>query len=281
LPMLNGITSLYFKRNYLKAYELNYARIGYSEEIANGVKISATAAYENRQALLNHSNRYFVPYKDRSYTSNDPLNPINQISKPFREHSIVKLHINTQFTFGQKYMSYPDTKFNLSESKYPVLALGYENGLAATNANYDFDQIKLSVSQDFVIGNKGNFAYRLNSCTFFNADKIAFMDYQHFNGNQTRIGTSSGYLNVFNLLPYYDLSTNGSYFEGHMEHDFKGFLLGKVPLLNKLNYNLITGAHFLSTQDKKPYSELSVGMDNIGIGKFRLLRVDYVHSFYN
>lgn len=281
LPMLNGITSLYFKRNYLKAYELNYARIGYSEEIANGVKISATIGYENRQALLNHSNRYFIPYKDRSYTSNDPLNPINQLSKPFEEHDIVKLHLNTQFTFGQKYLSYPDAKFNLSESKYPVLALGYEKGFSATNTNYDFDQIKLSVQQDFVIGNKGNFAYRLNSGTFFNADKIAFADYQHFNGNQTRIGTSSNYLNVFNLLPYYNLSTNGSYFEGHVEHDFKGFILGKVPLLNKLNYNLIVGAHFLSTENKKPYSELSVGMDNIGIGKLKLMRVDYVHSFYN
>ena len=116
---------------------------------------------------------------------------------------------------------------------------------------------------------------------FFNADAIAFTDYQHFNGNQTRIGTSSNYLNVFNLLPYYQLSTNGNYFEGHLEHDFKGFLLGKVSLLNQLNFNMIVGAHFLSTENRPPYSELSVGVDNVGFGKFRFFRVDYVHSFYN
>lgn len=280
-PMLNGITSLYFQRNYLKAYELNYGRIGYSEEITNGIKVFATVGYENRQPLLNHSNRYFIPYTDRTYTSNDPLNPLNQISTPFEEHDIVKLHLTTQFNFGQKYLSYPDAKFNISENKYPVLSLGYEKGFAASNSNYDFDQIKISAQQDFTIGNKGSFAYRLHGGTFLNADKIAFADYQHFNGNQTRIGTTSNYLNVFNLLPYYNLSTNGSYFEGHIEHDFKGFILGKIPLLNKLNYNLIAGAHFLSTENKKPYSELSLGMDNIGIGKFRLLRIDYVHSFYN
>jgi hypothetical protein len=33
--------------------------------------------------------------------------------------------------------------------------------------------------------------------------------------------------------------------------------------------------------DKKPYSEYSIGIDNIGFGKWRVLRVDYVKSNYN
>lgn len=104
------------------------------------------------------------------------------------------------------------------------------------------------------------------------------MDFQHFNGNQTNIGSGS-YLNVFNNLPYYALSTNDSYLEMHAEHDFNGFLLGRVPLLKKLNFNLILGAHALSTPDNKPYQEYTIGLDNIGWGKFRFLRIDYVRSY--
>jgi hypothetical protein len=31
----------------------------------------------------------------------------------------------------------------------------------------------------------------------------------------------------------------------------------------------------------KPYQEFTVGFDNIGFGKFRFLRVDYVRSYQN
>ena len=32
---------------------------------------------------------------------------------------------------------------------------------------------------------------------------------------------------------------------------------------------------------RKPYSEFSLGLDNIGIGKWRFLRIDYVKSNFN
>jgi hypothetical protein len=77
------------------------------------------------------------------------------------------------------------------------------------------------------------------------------------------------------------LSTNKQYLEVHAEHDFKGYILGKIPLLNKLNYNLVIGAHALATPDHKPYQEYSIGIDNIGFRKFRFLRLDYVRSYQN
>ena len=69
--------------------------------------------------------------------------------------------------------------------------------------------------------------------------------------------------------------------EGHLEHDFKGWILGKIPGVNTLNFNLVVGAHLLATQERKPYSEFSIGIDNLGFGKYRLLRVDYVRSNFN
>lgn len=280
-PLLNSITSLYFERNYLKAYELYFARLSYSEEIISGIKLKAQIGYERRQALFNHSHRYFIPWEDREYTSNNPLLPFHHLSKPFEEHNMVKLYVESEFNFGQKYLSYPYARFPIPDTRYPTLTLAYKKGIASSKNEYNFDQIKAEIKQEVNLRNKGLLSYNLIGGMFFNADAIAFTDYQHFNGNQTRIGTSSNYLNVFNLLPYYQLSTNGNYFEGHLEHDFKGFLLGKVPLLNQLNFNMIVGAHFLSTENRPPYSELSVGVDNVGFGKFRFFRVDYVHSFYN
>jgi hypothetical protein len=107
------------------------------------------------------------------------------------------------------------------------------------------------------------------------------MDFKHFNGNQTHIGSTDRYLNVFNLLPYYSNSTKDSYFEAHSEYNDSGFIMNKIPLLNKLKSTLIVGFHELVIPNRKPYSEVSIGLDNLGFGKFKLFRVDYVRSNQN
>ena len=215
------------------------------------------------------------------FTSNNPLAPGDFSNAAITPHNIYKVGFTAFITFDQKYMTYPDGKYNLGSGDYPRLSLSYEGGFGASNSGLNFSQISGSLFQSISLGNKGDFVYRLRGGAFFNAEDISFVDYQHFNGNQTRVGTSSTYTNVFNLLPYYALSTNGSYFEGHVEHDFRGWILGKIPGINELNFNLVAGAHLLSTENQKPYTELSLGIDNLGIGKYRLLRLDYVWSNFD
>ncbi len=280
-PIINAISTLFFERNYMKLYELNYGRFSFSQEIVNGFKLTAATAYENRKPLFNTAGWVFIPNSGVSYTSNNPLNPTDFENAAIVNHDVFKTFIKADFVFGQKYISFPDGKFNLTDSKYPQLSFRFENGIGISDNKYSYSQLSGKVFQSLSLGNKGIFTYNLKGGTFINADEISFVDYQHFNGNQTRVGTNTIYNNVFNLLPYYELSTNKSYFEGHIEHDFKGWILGKIPGINQLNFNLIAGAHFLSTETNKPYSEISIGMDNLGFGKFRFLRLDYVHSFYN
>ncbi|UAB81150.1 carboxypeptidase-like regulatory domain-containing protein [Marixanthomonas sp. SCSIO 43207] len=280
-PIVNTVSTLFFERNYMKVYELNHAKIAYSQELFNGLRLFTNAGFEQRKPLFNTTDYVTIPNDDVSYTSNNPINSSDFDNAAITEHELFKTTISAAITFGQKYMTYPDGKYNLGNNKYPALNITFENGLGASNKDYNYSQLKASVYQSINTGNKGEFAYRLKGGTFFNGENISFVDYQHFNGNQTRIGTSSNYTNVFNLLPYYQLSTNKNYFEGHLEHDFKGWILGKIPGVNQLNFNLVAGAHLLSIENNKPYSEFSVGIDNLGIGNFRFLRLDYVRSYYN
>ena len=276
--VLNTAYSLLAEKNYMKIYEKSFAEVGFFKELFNGFRLNTTLSFEGRKALFNTTDQVWYPKSNREYTSNNPLDPSAYGISPFENHNIIKLNLSARIHFGQNYISYPDSKISIPNDNYPTLTLGYDKGFAATISNYNFDQIKAQVSQEFNVGNKGRFQYNIKTGTFFNADDIAFMDYYHVNGNQTHIGSGS-YLNVFNNLPYYNLSTNSSYFEAHFEHDFKGFILGKIPLLNALNFNLILGAHNYATPDFKPYQEYTIGIDNIGWGKFRFLRLDYIRSY--
>ena len=77
------------------------------------------------------------------------------------------------------------------------------------------------------------------------------------------------------------MSTNDSYFETHIEHNDKGYIMNKIPLLNKLQSQLVLGFHNLAVPTQKPYQEFTIGLDNLGYGKFRLFRLDYVRSYQN
>ncbi|MBU2930018.1 DUF5686 and carboxypeptidase regulatory-like domain-containing protein [Winogradskyella psychrotolerans] len=280
-PLINSVSTLFFEDNYMKLYDKSYVALNYSEELFNGFRLYAGVSYERRKALFNTTDQTFINEENDVYTSNNPIDETAFGIAPFQTHNIIKANIDARINFGQEYLSYPDAKYNVGNDDYPTLYLGYEKGFGATNSDYNFDQIKASLIQSFNVKDKGRLMYNLKAGTFFNADDMAFMDYQHFNGNQTHISTEGNYTNVFNNLDYYTASTNESYFEAHVEHDFNGFLLGKMPLLNKLNFNLVIGAHVLATPDFKPYQEYSVGVDNIGWGKWRFLRVDYLRSYQN
>ncbi len=127
------------------------------------------------------------------------------------------------------------------------------------------------------MGNVGRTSYYVNAGTFADADGMSFVDFQHFNGNRLRYKLEALNPYGFGLLQYYDYSTNKEYAQMHLQHDFKGFILGKIPGLSALNFDLILSGKALFTE-YNPYFEASAGIDNIGFGKIRPLRIDYVYS---
>ena len=276
--LVNSVSSLFFKDNYMKLYNLEFAQINYAQDIANGVNLNAKLGYEQRKPLFNTTDYSFFK-RDDSYSSNNPLSPNDFTTPAFEKHNLFKATLGARINFGNKYISRPDGRYNFKDDTYPTILLAFEKAFAGSEKKYEFERIGAAVQYDLPIGNKGILGMNFKVGKFFNAENISFIDYKHFNGNQTHIGQSDRYLNVFNLMPYYSNSTNNSYFEAHLEHNDQGFIMNKIPLLNLLKSTMNIGFHALAIPDRKPYSEFTVGLDNLGFGKFKLFRLDYVHSY--
>ncbi|WP_343707460.1 DUF5686 and carboxypeptidase regulatory-like domain-containing protein [Flavobacterium sp.] len=276
--LVNSISSLFFKDNYMKLYNLEFAEINYGQDIANGINFTGKIGYEQRKPLFNTTDYSFFK-KDDIYSSNNPLAPNDFTTPAFDQHHLFKALVTTRINFGNKYISRPDGRYNFKNDKYPTVYLAFEKAFAASEKKYEYERIGASVQYDLSFGNKGLLGTNFRAGKFFNAENISFIDYRHFNGNQTHIGTSDRYLNVFNMMPYYSNSTNDSYFEMHTEYNDTGFIMNKIPLLNLLKSTMNIGFHALAIPDRKPYSEFTIGLDNLGFGKFKLFRIDYVHSY--
>ena len=274
----NTVYSLVRKENYLKIYEQTFGKIEYSQEVTNGFSMSGSLEYANRKPLFNTTD-YVTLGRNIAFQSNNPLDPTG-FTAPFVQHNIASLNIGAKIVFDQKYLSYPDRKFAIGNSKYPAVSINYRKNFGASSSEFNSDLFTANLRQFVSLGNFGNFRYNVRSGIFLQQKDIPFMDYLHANGNQVKLAPSNK-MTSFGLLNYYQFSTNDKYAEAHLEHNFKGFLLGKIPLINKLNFHLVTGAKGLFTGERKPYAEYSIGLDNIGVGKWRFLRVDYVKSNFN
>lgn len=275
--MVNTVSTLFFKNNFMKVYEKEFAEISAGREVVNGIFLNAKFAYENRKPLFNTTDYTLIKSSD-AYSSNNPLLPNVEDVAAITTHHLLKFNLGARFVFGQKYITRPDGKLNINDGKFPVLQVNYEKGFSGSSKNYAFDYVEAKVSYVTNLSNKGEITSSIKGGKFFNASAISFVDYKHFNGNQTHVKLD-GSLSSFNLLPYYSHSTNNQFVETHVLYNDNGFISNKIPLINKLAVNIVGGFHQLNLSNSKPYQEVSVGLDRLGFGKFKLFRVEYVRSY--
>jgi hypothetical protein len=146
---VNTFSTLFFKNNFMKLYNNEFAEVNYGREITNGLFVSGRLGYENRRALFNNTD-YTLLKNDAAYLSNDPLQPYNETSTPFQKHHILKGQIGTRVRFGQKYISRPDGKITIQNDDYPVLSVNYEKAFGGSHKNYHYDFISAAIENSLM-----------------------------------------------------------------------------------------------------------------------------------
>ncbi|NNE26849.1 MAG: carboxypeptidase-like regulatory domain-containing protein [Saprospiraceae bacterium] len=263
---LNFIMTLFFRRNYMKLYDKEYLRLAMTRDIGNNLFLRASFDYEDRSALTNIWDGGLF-YKDsRTFTDNIPV---------FEPHQALIFRASLRIKIGEKVWRYPDRKFRVG-SAWPTFWVNYKKGLPWMGGDVDYDLLYASMYDNFDLGIIGNSSLYLVAGDFIRGDANQFIDYFHFLGNQTHIGYPAHYDTRFLLLPYYSNSTNGSFSQIHLQHNFNGYILNKLPLFRELGWQLCLGYKYLNTSEHPFYDEYHIGLDNIGFKLFRLLRFDFV-----
>lgn len=260
----NTFYSLLYKRNFAKLYNKAYAKAFYTQEFTNGLYPYIKAETGFRTAAQNNTD-YSIYYKNRQYTSNNPINSTND-SLFFKSHSYGKVSVGAFYVINQKYSSYPNRK--IRQSFFPKIGANVTVGYA--NAFYTLLEASFTHKADF--NRYGSFMINASAGIFINKPSY-FIDYKHFNGNKQGI-LSANWDNKFFNLPYFQYSTNNSYIQAHSEYNLKGLIFSKLPLLKKLQAKEIISYKLLLTKENKPYHEFAFGLDNLGYSIFKLFRLD-------
>lgn len=272
--LVNSIYTLLDESNYMKLYQKDFLKLSYNSELVNGVYMRSFLEYTDRTSLMNTSDFVLFPAAKnyQVYSSNDPLNPIQDSTYSFLQNQSLELRVNLRLRYKQKYVTRPDEKW-VYGSKYPTLHLEYRKGIPTifgSDVNYDF--VKVSVTDRMNFKLLGKATYLVSTGKFLNNEKMEMMDYCHFSGNKTILSNFD--FSDFQMLDYYTYSTKDYFLEAHYEHDFAGFILNKFPLLRKLKVNELVGVHYLYTEKIQNYFEVFMGIE-----KLNLARIDFVMGF--
>ncbi len=271
-PTVNSAYTLLLNQNYMKLYKKTFAAFSYGREIINGVTFNFNTEYAERSSLVNTANDLWIDDKSVLFSSNDPRNPGND--KPsFTVCNAFLVEVGFGIRFKQKYDTKPNEKV-ITGSKYPSINIAYSKAIPTLNTTANYDVVKILISDKLRLGLAGQISYRLKAGYFLSNKNMQFMDYKHFEGNQT-IYQSTDYLNSFKVLPYYIYSTNNWYTEAHAEHHFNGFIFNKIPLLKKMRWQEVIGGHTLYNDKLNGYYEINFGVERI----FQILRIDYVIGY--
>ncbi|MEJ7587075.1 MAG: DUF5686 family protein [Ferruginibacter sp.] len=271
-PLINTINVLFYGDNLMKTYENYFAGLGYSKRFDNGLHIRVNALYEDRIPLNNTTKFTFFKKDSIDITPNYPYEKIR--AGDFIRHQAVLLSIDLSIKPGQKFIEFPNRRISIG-SRIPTFNLNYTRGFPGIlSSDENFDKWSLTVFGDRNLNLGGTLNYKIGVGGFLNRKSVFIQDYQHFNGNRTI--SASEYLNSFQLASYYANSTIASFYSiVHLEHHFNGLLTNKIPLFNRLNWNLVAGGNAFFINENSNYSELFIGLENI----LKIFRVDFVASY--
>jgi hypothetical protein len=267
----NAINSLLFETNLAKFYKKEFATISTVRELADGLQGSLSVNYTKNYTLENTSTYRIRDVKDRDFTSNNPFTPTLE-SPLFPTYSSFNINANLVYTIGQTYTTTPYAK-RYEPSKYPRLSVNYRKGFKGVfDSDVDYDFLGFEVYKDRVkIGLFGYTSFVFGAGKFLNDASVFYPERKHFRGNSSTIFPPN--LRKFRYLDFYQYSTDRHYMEIHVEHNFGGFLINKIPLVRKLKVDEIVGFNYLNQPDKRNYKEFYFGVERFGFG------LSYGYSF--
>ena len=192
-----------------------------------------------------------------------------------------EIDLSIKYTPDRKTIGYGVERNEVTDT-YSTWFLNYSQGIKGVfNSDFDYQKIQFYYRQPILIGGFGRMFTTFEVGKTFGEVPLGLLNVVP--GNQSYFTIE----NTFSLLDYYEFVTD-TYASLHIEHNFNGRFLSRIPLLRKLNLREIVGVKGVwgEISDKnlalnasninyvapnKPYYEYNVGIGNI----FKVFRIDF------
>lgn len=250
---------------------VNLSKLSLQAEPFNNFVVSISGSYKT---LSSASEFFSLDYNDTSTPSG--------ISSQIKQFETI---FTANYYPGRKVAGFGVERTTNSDKLRNIFLQVTRGSKNLFNSDFDYTKVQFSYSQPWFIGGFGRLKTSLEAGKTFGEVPLGLLSVVP--GNQTYFA----FFNTFNQLDFYEFVTD-TYTTFHLEHNFNGRLLARVPLIRKLNLRAIVGFRSawgqlsdenillnstnnpaqitLLAPTENPYYEYSVGIGNI----FKILRLD-------
>ncbi|MGC1243189.1 MAG: DUF5686 family protein [Chryseosolibacter sp.] len=274
LPVVNTFTTLFLEKNLMKIYERDFIDLHYNRKISPFLAVSTTWSWSDRMELFNQSDYKLIDRKSiEGYTPNLPVNETLS-DTGFPQHQALVGSFGIVARPWLKFRIWNGNRREVDRSS-PTFSLDYRKGFSdLPGSDVKFDQLELGLKHEFKIGAKGNIDFWLRGGMFINTDRLYFMDYKHFPGNQTPFSTTDP-VGSFRLLDYYRFSTDDRYFSANVHYQFRKFIVTTIPVVRLAGIRENVFVNYLATPSSQHYTEVGYTIDGI----LRFFRLEAAAAF--
>lgn len=272
-PYINTFTTLILEENYLKLYQKDFGLISFQKGLDENISLSASLEFQDRQQLFNNTTHTWFNRKNKTYEPNAPVNA-ELAATDFSNHRALIGSFEITYQPWQKYKIVNGRKRAVEESS-PAFILRYKKGFeGAFSSDVDYDLIAVGMDHKFDLGVRNKIDVKVEAGTFLNDNKMSFVDFQHFMGNQTPFATTDP-SKSFRLLNYYLYSTNDKYVVIHLHDQFRKLLITRLPLVRAFGLKENLFVNYLRTDASRNFVEVGYGLDNL----FRVFRLEAITAW--
>lgn len=281
-PYLNSLYTLITGEGFKKMFKKTFFSYQRKHDLNSKLTLNAGIEFAQRDRLENSVSFNFAGVEPGEISPNNPSDFLNYDDKDEKfylmdRHESMTFDAHLIFNPDRVYARYPDNSLVSIGQDLPLITLSYKKGIPRImNSLLNYDLITFKIENQNRLGLAGTLSWQLEAASFVNKKQMLFPDFHHFNTNGTILNGNK--TDRFQLLNNYEFSTRHRYVLLHAEHQFKGFISNKIPLLRKNGIQFIAGinAMYLPYEDIS-YLEPFVSVDNI-LGIFR---INYAMGFLN
>ncbi len=286
-PMQNTLFTLFFRKNAKKILEKYFAKIEFERKPSHNWQLNTSVEAFERGALVNHTNYAFKKGGLPVYSSNNPLEPNNDLPA-FERHRGLTMRLGCTFQPGTTYSTLGDRR-EYMESSSPAIGLSYQTQYVNQKPNETgrgiLHKFGVSIEQNRIqAGIAGAFSWNIQADLLINKQSAYFPDYLFVQVNPYRISLADQPARQFQLIPVYTHANPNAIVQSHLMHDFRGYLFDKIPLIRKLKFTeqvivrqlYLPNATLEADGIRSHHVECGFAVSNIGIKAARLFRFEYV-----
>jgi hypothetical protein len=263
IPSLtNSAYSLLYRENYSKRYENLDVLLEHRMDLATGLVFYASADFQRRRELTNHSDFSFFYRNSKNYTENhpegyDPSLPL------FDDSNLSGVQIRLEYTHKYFYRLRNGRK-QYFKSDYPTLYAVYRHAFPAGTTGWaDYSLIYGGLQHEREVGLLSSLSYKLEYGRFLHTRSLHFSDLKHFKVSPL-LFDMQGFQDAFLLMDYYRASTSTSYIEGHARLTSPFLVLKLLPWFSERLWNESVSVGYLNSGSVQNHIQVGYSLNEIG-----------------